>query len=37
MNKNVVGAIVTIIVVLGTKVIEEIFKEETKKLEVKKW
>lgn len=36
MNKNVVGAIVTIIVVLGTKVIEEIFKEETKKLEVKK-
>lgn len=36
MNKNVVGAIVTIIVALGTKVIEEMFKEEIKKLEVKK-
>lgn len=36
MNKNVIGAIVTIIVALGTKVIEEMFKEEIKKLEVKK-
>lgn len=36
MNKNVIGAIVTIIVALGTKVIEEMFKEEIKKREVKK-
>lgn len=33
MNKTVVGAIVTIIVALGTKLIEEMFKEEIKNLE----
>ena len=35
MNKNVIGAIVTIVVVLGTKLIEEMFKEDIKKLEGK--
>ena len=35
MNKNVIGAIVTIIVALGTKLIEEMFKEDIKKLEGK--
>ena len=35
MNKNVIGAIVTIVVTLGTKLIEEMFKEDIKKLEGK--
>ena len=35
MNKNVIGAIVTIIVALETKLIEEMFKEDIKKLEGK--
>ena len=35
MNKNVIGAIVTIIVALGIKLIEEMFKEDIKKLEGK--
>lgn len=35
MNKNVIGAIVTIVVALETKLIEEMFKEDIKKLEGK--
>ena len=35
MNKNVIGAIVTIVVALGRKLIEEMFKEDIKKLEGK--